>query len=179
MIGLIAFASIFLIFGSIGFVSGWAFAAWDKRSGILSSPKRFLWYLLGLGVLFLALFGDEIIGKMQFDALCRKAEFKLLVDEAELRDKRLISYRKKGERTEYPGVRIYHYIDDYQDDEKEVVYFSTSSYYAFGAGWLSNIVTLGNRRFLIFSNELENRICSDPKYEEFKKKYHFSIIDER
>ncbi|WP_165009929.1 hypothetical protein [Neisseria yangbaofengii] len=179
MIGLIAIILIIVVFGGIGFVSGWLFAIWDERSGILSSPKRFLCYLLGLAVLFLVLFGDEIIGKMQFDALCRKAEFKLLVDEAELKDKKLISYRKKGKRIEYHGVRIYHYIDDYQDDEKGVVYFSTSSYYAFGAGWLSNIVTLGNRQFLIFSNKLDNRICSNPKYEEFKKKYHFSIIHER
>lgn len=178
MIGLIAIILIIVVFGGIGFVSGWLFAIWDERSGILNSPKRFLYYLFGLGMLFLALFGDEILGKMQFDELCRKTEFKLLVDEAELKDKKLISYHKERKRTEYPGARIYHYIDEYQD-EIGTVYFSAGSYYAFGGGWLSDVITLGNSRFLIFSNELKSRVCMNSKYDELNKKYNFSIVDEK
>ena len=172
MIGLIAFASIFLIFGSIGFVSGWAFAAWDKRSGILSSPKRFLWYLLGLGVLFLALFGDEIIGKMQFDALCRKAEFKLLVDEAELRDKRLIAYRKKQIRMQNTWVPINYIYYAYKNGTLDKTYFVSASY-SISGGWVANIITLGSGYPLV----LKNTFCDGSQYMEFQKKYNFSVVD--
>ncbi|WP_165090497.1 hypothetical protein [Neisseria yangbaofengii] len=172
MIGLIGIILIIVVFGGIGFVSGWLFAIWDERSGILSSPKRFLCYLLGLAVLFLVLFGDEIIGKIQFDELCRKAEFKLLVDEAELNNKRLIAYRTKRIRIQNTWVPIQYIRYEYKDETLDKTYFISASYSVSG-GWVANIVTLGSGYPLV----LKNTFCDAPQYMEFQKKYNFSVID--
>ena len=172
MIGLIAIILIIVVFGGIGFVSGWLFAIWDERSGILSSPKRFLWYLFGLGVLFLALFGDEIIGKMQFDELCRKAEFKLLVDETELKDKKLI-YTPQ----EYGSKKIFFISNDYslysyKDSDTQKIYFLSEIYWP-PHGWLAKLASLGNKNSLMFP-KLNNGFCRNYRYNELKKQYEFS-----
>lgn len=172
MIGLIAIILIIVVFGGIGFVSGWLFAIWDERSGILNSPKRFLYYLFGLGMLFLMLFGDEILGKMQFDELCRKAEFKLLVDEAELKDKKLIGYPEERIFIQNSWIPTRSIRYTYKDAMSEKIYF-LSVFYSVSGGWLSDIVRLGDSRPLVFAN----KFCYGSHYVELKKKYSFSVVE--
>ncbi|WP_146135144.1 hypothetical protein [Neisseria iguanae] len=109
---------------------------------------------------------------MQFDALCRKAEFKLLVDEAELKDKKLIAYRTERIRMQHTWIPTWSIRYTYKDAVLEKTYFLSISY-SVSRGWVADIVRLRSGYPLVFTNTF----CDGSQYMELQKKYNFSVVD--
>lgn len=71
MIGILLLILHIIVFVSIGFVLGAIFEWQNTKWNILhSNKKRKIFYILGMVIGFVLMFGDELIGEIQMKNIC-------------------------------------------------------------------------------------------------------------
>lgn len=74
MIGILLLILHIIVFVSIGFVLGAVFEWQNTKWNILhSNKKRKIFYILGMVIGFVLMFGDELIGEIQMKNICNSS----------------------------------------------------------------------------------------------------------
>ena len=162
---------LLLFFAAVWFALAVAMAyafAWKIKNSLLRSVVA----VTVFGVLLVLPVIDELIGKQQFESLCKKYAI-VKIDEQHARDRRVLSTLRKedqfAEGTAVP-IRIDPYT--YRDAETDEVIVSYHTLHADG-GWLIRALGISETNApLLFKSG-----CAPEDRYAFKKKFNITIVN--
>ncbi|WP_060974882.1 hypothetical protein [Neisseria mucosa] len=177
MIGILLLILHITVFVSIGFVLGAIFEWQNTKWNILhSNKKRKIFYILGMVIGFVLMFGDELIGEIQMKNICNSNKMVFVFPIEDFKHKDLIELDSKYLKLKGSAVPVRYYVRKYGGDDKKI-YIISKSYMASG-GWVSrlNDSVIGSSIGPMWISDW-NKHCNSMDYKRLKDLYDVKIIN--
>ena len=111
MIGILFLIIHIIVFGAVGFVLGAIFEWQNTKWNILhSNKKRKIFYILGMVIGFVLMFGDELIGEIQMKNICNSNKMFFVFPIEDFKHKDLIELDSKYLKLKGSAVPVRYYV---------------------------------------------------------------------